>query len=418
MNVQSRVQAAAAIVILAAGAAGAHATILKSRPSGLVIITLDTTRADRLPAYGFGSISTPAIDELASRGAVFDEAVSVAPLTLPAHTSLFTGLYPALHGVRENSSRPLDRSHATLAGVLHDRGFQTAAFVGSIVLAADRGLATGFDVYDDGRANATPTPKRRQGSEVVDRATSWIDRLDGRPFFLWVHLYDVHAPQALPVEFRRASGDRYEGGIAYVDAQIGRLLDALGRRKLSSKTVIVVAGDHGESLGEHGEKQHGLFLYESTLRVPLVVCVPGVAARRVAAVTSLVDVFPTVLQLLGIAPRVPHDGVSLVPALTGGRLPNRAIYAESMYAVSFGRRPLRMIRDGEFKFIDAPRPELYNLAADPFEEHNLADEHLATAAALKRELPPIRADVSGQGVAAGLPPERLQALEALGYVGR
>jgi arylsulfatase A-like enzyme len=418
MSVHSRLRTTAAIVALAAGTAGARAMILRPSPSGLVIITLDTTRADRLPAYGFGSVATPAIDALVSRGAVFDEAVSVAPLTLPAHTSLFTGLYPANHGVRENGSRPLDRSHATLAGVLHDRGFHTAAFVGSIVLAADRGLSAGFDVYDDGGERGAPAPHRRDGGEVVDRARAWIGGLDGKPFFLWVHLYDVHAPQALPMEFRRASGDRYEGGIAYVDAQIGRLLDALGRRRLSSKTVIVVAGDHGESLGEHGENEHGIFLYESTLRVPLVVCVPGVAARRVAAVTSLVDVFPTVLQLLGIAPSVPHDGVSLVPALTGGRLPNRAIYAESMYAARFGWGPLRMIRDREFKFIDAPRPELYDLEADPVEGQNLADAHSAIAAALKRELLAMDVDVSVRGDAARLPPDRLQALQALGYVGR
>src|SRR5262249_20762587 len=155
------------------------------------------------------------------------EAVSVAPLTLPAHTSLFTGLYPANHGVRENAGRGLDQSHATLAGILHDRGFHTAAFVGSVVLAGDRGLSRGFDVYDDGRGTGTQVPKRRPGNEVVDRARAWIDGLDGKPFFLWVHLYDVHAPQSLPVDVRRAYGDRYEGGIAYVDAQIGRVLDAL-----------------------------------------------------------------------------------------------------------------------------------------------------------------------------------------------
>jgi arylsulfatase A-like enzyme len=408
----------AAIVLFAGGSAAARTAILRPHPSGLVIITLDTTRADRLPAYGFGGVATPAIDDLATHGVVFDDATSVAPLTLPAHTSLFTGLYPPNHGVRENSATPLDPAHATLARILHDRGFRTAAFVGSVVLAADRGLSTGFGVYDDGRADGTPPPRRRTGSEVVDRAIAWIDGLDGSPFFLWVHLYDVHAPQALPLEFRRTYGDRYEGGVAYVDAQIARLLDVLERRDLLSTTVIVVAGDHGESLGEHGEKEHGVFLYESTLHVPLILRAPGVAPTRVAGAASLVDVFPTVLELLGIASRAPHDGGSLVPGLGGGRLPKRAIYAESMYAAHFGWGPLRMIRDGEFKFIEAPRPELYDLERDPGECHNLADEHLATASALQRELLAMNVDASSHSEAAPLSAERLQALKSLGYVGR
>jgi arylsulfatase A-like enzyme len=418
MTVTCLVRSTVAIVVFAAVAATARSTMVRPRPSGLVIVTLDTTRADRLPAYGFGSVATPAIDGLASRGAVFDEAVSVAPLTLPAHTSLFTGLYPPHHGVRDNTDRALDPAHGTLASLLNERGFHTAAFVGAIVLGADRGLARGFDVYDDGRAPGVRPSRRRPGREVVDRARAWIDGLDDRPFFLWVHLYDVHAPQALPIDLRRAYGDRYEGGIAYVDAQIGRLLDALRQRRLLSNTVIVVTGDHGESLGEHGELEHGIFLYQSTLRVPLVICAPGMTARRVTAPTSLVDVFPTVLQLLGIAPRASHDGVSLVPALTGGGLPARAIYAESMYAAHFGWGPLRMIYDGEFKFIDASRPELYDLSRDPGEQRNLAGEHLATTSAMLHVLLGMNSNVLSQSNAAKLPPDRLQALEALGYVGR
>jgi arylsulfatase A-like enzyme len=418
MRASSIVRTTATLAVLAVGSVAARATIFQARPSGLVIITLDTTRADRLPVYGFGGIGTPAIDGLASHGAVFDDAVSVAPLTLPAHTSLFTGLYPANHGVRENASPALDRSHATLAGVLHDRGFHTAAFVGSIVLHRDRGLAGGFDVYDDGSADGTPAPKRRPGNEVVDRARAWIDHLDGTPFFLWVHLYDVHAPQALPMDLRRRYGDRYDGGIAYVDGQIGRLLDVLRQRDLLANTVVVVAGDHGESLGEHGEKEHGIFLYQSTLRVPLIICAPSLTARRVTATASLVDVFPTVLQLLGIPPHVPHDGISLMPALAGRALPSRAIYAESMYAAHSGVGPLRMIRDCEFKFIDGLRPELYDLDRDPDERHNIGDAHLATASVLRRKLDAMNADVSSQGGATQLPPDKRRALEALGYVGR
>jgi arylsulfatase A-like enzyme len=408
----------AAIIVLAAGGAAARGALIAVRPTGLVIVTLDTTRADRLPAYGFSGIATPALDGLAARGAVFDEAMSVAPLTLPAHTSLFTGLYPPNHGVRDNTDRALDPAHATLARMLHDRGFQTAAFVGSVVLSADRGLSQGFDVYDDGRENGAPPPRRRTGREVVDRARAWINGLTGRPFFLWVHLYDVHAPQTLPMEFRRASGDQYEGGIAYVDTQLGRVLDALAGRHLLSKTIIVVAGDHGESLGEHGEEEHGIFLYDSTLHVPLILCAPGVATTRVTGAASLVDVVPTVLRLLRIAAPARRDGVSLVSALTLGRVPEHALYAESLYAAHFGWGALRMVRDGRFTFIDAPRPELYDLETDPRESHNVADAHIATAVALRRELLDMTASGAAQGDGARLSQDRLRALEALGYVGQ
>jgi arylsulfatase A-like enzyme len=408
------VHAVTALVVLGAAGSG---TLFASRPTGLVIITLDTTRADRLPAYGFGGITTPAIDRLASQGAIFDDTMSVAPLTLPAHTSLFTGLYPPNHGVRENAGRALEPSHETLAGVLRDRGFHTAAFVGSVVLAGDRGLSRGFDVYDDGR-NGRQVPKRRAGSEVVDRANAWIDGLDGKPFFLWVHLYDVHAPQSLPVDLRRAYGDRYEGGIAYVDRQIGRLLEALTRRHLVSNTVVIVAGDHGEALGEHGEQAHGIFLYQSTLHVPLIVCAPGMAPRRVAGTTSLVDVFPTVLQLLGVGVRTPLDGVSLLPALSHGRAPGHVAYAESMYAAHFGRGALRMVRDSRFKYIDASTPELYDLERDPDEQQNLAHERLATASALERALLRMNQDSPPARDAVPLTSERLEALQALGYLGR
>ena len=408
---------AATVVVLSVGAAGTRDTLFPPRPHGLVIVTLDTTRADRLPVYGFSGVATPTIDALASHRAVFDEAVSVAPLTLPAHTSLFTGLYPSHHGVRENADRGLDARHATLAGILHDRGFRTGAFVGATILNADRGLSRGFDVYDDGRQDGTPPPLRRSASDVTDRATAWVRRLNERPFFLWVHLYDVHAPQALPVEFRRAYGDQYEGGIAYLDAQIGRLRDALARRDVVANTVFVVVGDHGESLGEHGEQTHGVFLYESTLHVPLIVCAPGIRGTRVAGVASLVDILPTVLLLLRVPVPAARDGVSLVPALTSGRAPERAVYAESVYAHHFGLGVLRMVRHGGLKFIDGPTPELYDLERDPAETRNLADQHIATAVALQRDLLDVNAapSVHDEGP---LPSERLRALEALGYLGR
>jgi choline-sulfatase len=401
------------IVVVSAGLAASSAH--PPRPSNLVIITLDTTRADRLPAYGFASVRTPAIDRLARTGVVFEDAESVAPLTLTAHTSLFTGLYPPHHGVRDNVDAPLGAAHATLAGILHARGFRTGAFVGSMVLAADRGLARGFDVYDDGGTQGGPGPRRRSATEVVDDAQRWIDGLDGEPFFLWVHLYDVHAPQAPPLEFRRAYGDGYEGAIVYMDSQIARLLETLERKGALATSAIVVAGDHGESLGEHGEREHGIFLYEGALHVPLVIRAPGVAPRHVSGITSLVDVLPTLLNLLGIESSPAIDGRSLVPALRGMPLRDRPIYAESMYATRFGWSPLRMLRDRELKYIDAPRPELYDLDADPSEQCDLSAARPAVLAHMRAELAAIGVTTEAVGApAAGA--DRQRTLASLGYV--
>ena len=292
------------------------------RPRNLVIVTLDTTRADRLPEYGFASIETPAIDWLAREGVVFDQAMSVAPLTLTAHSSLFTGLYPPHHGVRDNADRPLAEDKATIAEMFHARGFRTGAFVGSTVLAADRGLSRGFEKYDEGAGAGGKTPRRRPGNEVTDGAIAWLDSACGSPFFLWVHLYDAHAPQTLPDAFRRKyAGDLYAGGIAFADSQLSRLIEALRTKGVLDSTAIIVAGDHGESLGEHGESEHGIFLYEGTLHVPMIMRAPGLPARRVTGLASLVDVLPTVLDLFGLEPMA-GDGMDLLPTVRGrGDLP-------------------------------------------------------------------------------------------------
>jgi len=386
------------------------------RPHALVIVTLDTTRADRLPVYGYASVSTPALDRLAREGVVFDAASSVAPLTLTAHTSLFTGLYPPHHRVQDNAAPPLDARRPTIATILHAYGFRTAAFVGSTVLAADRGLARGFDVYNDGCAPGVEPPRRRPGDQVMDAALAWLDTVGWSPFLLWVHLYDAHAPQTLPIMYRREYGDAYEGGIAFADAQLQRLVDSLDRKRLLDMTAVIVAGDHGESLGDHGEIEHGIFLYESTLHVPLVVRSPGLAPGRVSSVASLADVLPTVLDLFGL-PATQVDGASLKPALDGRRdLSPRGVYAESMYPLRFGWSPLRAFRDERFKYIDAPRPELYDLEADPFEEHDLSRERPAVMAALRRQLDAVVAgppDATDDG--ARVSPEVQARLAALGY---
>jgi len=389
------------------------------RPRNLVIVTLDTTRADRLPMYGFASIETPAIGTLAREGVVFDQAMSVAPLTLTAHSSLFTGLYPPHHGVRDNADRPLALDKATIAEVLRARGFRTGAFVGSTVLAADRGLSRGFDVYDDGASAAGKAPRRRPANEVIDDALAWLDSSHGSPFFAWVHLYDAHAPQTLPDAFRRKyAGDPYAGGIAFADSQLGRLIDAMRAKGVLDSTAIIVAGDHGESLGEHGESEHGIFLYEGTLHIPMVMRAPGLPARRVTGLASLVDVLPTVVDLFGLEP-MPVDGLDLVPTVRGrGDLPERSIYAESMYARRFGWSPLRAIRDGRFKLVDAPRPELYDLETDPFEEHDLSAARPGLVNAMRAALPGFDAETGREpsGTTPSVEAADIRArLAALGY---
>ena len=385
------------------------------RPRGLVVVTLDTTRADRLPVYGFRGVATPALDRLSREGVVFDRAMTVAPLTLTAHTSLFTGLYPPAHGVRDNADAPLDSAHATLAEMLHSSGFRTAAFVGSTVLGAGRGLARGFDLYIDGGSAAGAAPRRRPGNEVMDEAIAWLEARNAAPFFLWVHLYDVHAPQTLPDDFRRKYGDSYEGAIAFVDLQIARLVDALDRGRRLDTTAVVVAGDHGESLGEHGEVEHGIFVYEGAVHVPLIARIPGVAPRRVSDVVSLVDVLPTIVDVFGIPP-AKTDGVNLVPVLRGERtLAPRDVYAESMYASRFGWSPLRMVRIGNLKFIDAPRPELYDLDVDPFEEDDLSRERPSVVAEMRAAIAGIDDGVLPAATEQPASAQR-RALASVGYV--
>ena len=386
-------------------------------PKNLVLVTLDTTRADRLPPYGFQSASMPAIEQLAHEGVVFLQAFTVAPLTLPAHCSLMTGLYPPHHHVRDNADPPLDAAHPTLAELLRARGFRTAAFVAADVLSADRGLARGFDVYRDATTTSVPHP-RRPANEVVDDALGWLHAGDESRFFLWVHLYDAHAPYQPPEPYRsRFATDAYEGSLAFIDAQVGRLIHRLEADGELNRTLIVVAGDHGESLGEHGELEHGFFLYDSVLRVPLIMRGRGVDAGRFLPVTSLVDVMPTVLGLLQLPSRG-ADGIDLTSSIRdAARTPDRDIYAESLYPRRFGLSGLRAIRGGGSKFIDAPQPEFYQLATDPFEEHNLYQVGSTLPALMRARLDafdPQRSDESASAIA---PADVRARLAALGYVG-
>ena len=404
---------------------------LDREPIGVVLITLDTTRADRLSPYGLMDVSMPHLERLAREGVVFDQASSVAPLTLPAHSSIFTGLFPAAHGVRDNADRPLGAEHTTLAEMLEAEEFETGAFVGSAVLDPERGLQQGFKEYSGvaattlkGRTTTTtlkgrttPDARQRRADEVVNEATRWIEGLRGSGFFLWTHLYDPHRPYDPPEPFRSRHFDPYIGEIAFVDSQIGRLLDALERRGLLDRTLVIVAGDHGESLGDHGERDHGIFLYESVLRVPLIIRGPGIAPRRVGDVVRLVDVMPTILEVLNL-PVPAMDGVSLVSVMHGTRGVDLEVVAESMYPLRFGWSPLRALRGGRYKLIDAPRPELYDLERDPFETRNIFEDRRALAGAMKARLDVLTDHRDARrGADAEVVPARLRDdLAALGYV--
>lgn len=340
------------------------------------------------------------------------------PLTLPSHASLFTGIYPPRLGVRDNASAPLSPAFTTLAEALRERRLRTAAFVASAVLAPHRGLEQGFDSYSDGGAARCPGgAPRRRADAVVEEALSWLGRHDAEPFFAWIHLFDTHRPYDLPSEYKDRYLDPYLAAIAYEDAQIARLIDHLEARGLLDSTLIVVVGDHGESLGDHGEDSHGIFVYQQALHVPFMVRGPGVLPRRVTGAVRLIDVMPTVLDRFGLpAPGV--DGVSLarVDSRTGGDL-NLDVYAESMYARRFGWAPLRALRADRYKLIDAPRAELYDLASDPGEERNVIAEHPTVAAAMLRRL---RSFDSGQEPTTGAEMDNavLDRIESLGYVGR
>ena len=412
-----------AVLVLAAlagawlgGSTGAQA------PLNVVVITLDTTRADRLSPYGYQGAPMPALERLAREGVLFDQATSVAPLTLPAHASLFTGLFPPGHGVHDNAGQALSASHTTLAEILQARSFRTGAFVGSAVLSDDRGLTQGFETYRSARAldRHAKNTRQRRADEVVDDALGWLGDIQGARFLLWVHLYDPHRPYEPPEPYRSMYTDPYVGEIAFADAQIGRLLTVLDQQGLLENTIVVVAGDHGESLGEHGERDHGVFVYESTLRVPLIIRVPGGPRGRIGEVVRLIDVMPTLLDLVRVSgPRM--DGVSLAGLMDGReRRLGLEAYSESKYPQRFGWSPLRALREGRFKVIEAPRPELYDLERDPFETRNLYDERRPLAEALLRRLAALSdgygTPESTGDAAAVLPADLQERLAALGYV--
>lgn len=396
----------------------------------LIVVTLDTTRADRLGAYGAAQIRTPVFDRLAREGVLFEQTESVAPLTLPAHTSIFTGRFPPEHGVRDNGGFFVSPKERTLATVLQHAGFQTGAVVAAYVLDGKWGLNLGFDRYiddfDTAKVRGLGGAVQRPANEVVDRALPWLEQAKDRRFFAWLHFYDAHTPYDPPEPYRTEyAGRPYNGEIAFVDAQLGRLVGFLEQRGLLQKTVIAVIGDHGESLDEHGEASHGFFIYESTSRVPFVIRAPfdRLAGRRVADPVRAVDLMPSVLDLLGVATPNGISGASLVPLMTGAaRELGLESYSESMYPLHhFGWSDVRAMRLGRFKVFDAPRPELYDLDRDPGETQNLFADRRVVADQMLARLQTLHARFAAAGPSSGpapaVDPEVRARLAALGYVG-
>ena len=421
---------AAAVLACAATALGCGEG---GRAPDVLLVTLDTVRADRLGCYGRGGGATPVLDRLAAEGLVAEQAIAVAPLTLPSHASILTGLYPPRHGVRDNDDFRLGASGATLAERFRERGYLTAAAVGSLVLASSQGLDRGFEVYDEpegglpdvsrGAALAYRRLVERRAAEVTDAALRAVARSGDRPFFLWVHYFDPHADYEPPSPWReRFPAQPYEGEIAYVDAEVGRLLDGLGARGRSSDLLVAVVADHGEGLGEHGEATHGVLLYETTLRVPLVLRWPGRIApgTRVREPVSIADLAPTILDLLGLPPIAGAEGRSFAAAARGEAAPPRGpIYSETLYGErAFGWARLVAMREGAIKLVDAPEPELYDLDRDPHERRDLASISPGELGERRRRLRDLLGEIAaGEPGPPGAPDgERRVLLESLGYV--
>jgi len=400
----------------------------RAATSNVIIITIDTLRADHLACYGNKKIQTPNIDALARSAARFTRASTPVPVTLPAHSALFTGSFPMANGMHDFAGNTLSPSAVTLAETLHSRGYATAAFIGAAVLDSRFGLNQGFDTYFDHfdfsrQDGASLDRMERPGNQVMDEALRWLKANPRKPFALWVHLYDPHYPYTPPEPFAsRYKADPYDGEIAFADAQVGRLISYLRDANLFQNAIIVLAGDHGEGLGEHGEKTHGFFLYNSTLRVPLLIKIPEAPTRVVETETSLVDVMPTVLQALHLPIPPSVQGRSLLSEILGrGNTLAPALYAENyLPLLHFRWSQLRSIEQRGLKYIDAPKPELYDLRSDPHELRNLMATRAATAHQLRDTLYDVvrrYTPASGQAAKSTLTDPALEErLRSLGYV--
>src|SRR5581483_11431448 len=399
----------------------------------IVFITVDTTRADRMGFMGNNRALTPNLDAVARQGIVFERAYSQAPLTPVSHATIFTGTYPQFHTVTD-FGHPLPTLLPYLPDILQKAGYKTAAFVGSLILDPRASMAPGFDrgfsIFDAGfRAKADPDEDRystveRRAGDVVGHAIGWLNKNPKSPFFVWVHLYDPHAPYDPPAPYNKRFKDPYDGEIAYADASLGKLFTYLRQKGLYEQTLIVMMSDHGESLGAHGESMHGIFLYDETIHVPLIMKLPSelLARRRVSARVRLVDVAPTILSMLSLPLPPTFQGESLVPQMKGEAkgASDLPAYAETDYPHrAFGWSGLRSLRSGKYLFVHAPKRELYDQSQDHDAAHNLAASSPAVATTLQAQIDDFHdktAILSNKEVPTQLSADQAENLSALGYV--
>jgi arylsulfatase A-like enzyme/predicted Zn-dependent protease len=412
-------------------------------PPNIILITVDTTRADRMGFLGSQRGLTPNLDSLARRSVVFTHAYSQAPFTAPSHATILTGTYPQFHQV-EDFQVPLSKDLPFAPAILKAHGYHTAAFVGSIVLDPFQGLGIGldrgFDFYDAGFHMAAPgedhyTSTDRRATVVVAHALAWLSKRPPSPFFIWVHLYDPHYPYEAPEPFKsRYKSAPYDGEIAYSDSALGKLLTYLRAHGLFENSVIAMMSDHGESLGDHGERFHGFFLYDATIHVPLLLKLPGdrLAGKRIENHVGLVDVLPTILQTVGVTVPQEIQGESLLGIMEPKPLaaasdrvaaaapPDRPpLYSETEYGVrAYGWSSVRSLRTGKYLFVEAPRRELYDTTVDPNAEHDLSATSRAVADTLQAQLDAFRRKTSksGEAPASSNDPEAQEKLAALGYM--
>ena len=411
---------AAALAVPAAG---------QTRPN-VILITIDTLRADYLGCYGNTRIPTPNLDALAAQGTIFDRAYCQAPMTPPSHASILTGTYPPTHGVRDFTSSGLRAGFPTLASILKRSGYNTAAFVSAYVLDSVWGFNQGFDYYYDHFEpkefqGVNPGNVQRKAGETITLANDWLSKKPRTPYFLWVHLFDPHHDYNPPEPFHsRYASDLYGGEVAYADHELGRLFDALRANGDWDRSLIVAVSDHGEGRGEHEEYEHGFFLYEATLRIPLIVKLPKGATKqapRIRDVVASVDIAPTIVQVAQAQAdrQVPMQGRGLLAQVLGkGGASASIAYGETLYPrTTFGWSELAAFVEGNFKYIEAPSPELYDLVADPEEQSNLYATRRAMADGLRQKLNLARSRMANQtGAASSTDSERIEALRALGYV--
>jgi choline-sulfatase len=395
----------------------------------VILITIDTLRADHVGCYGAQMVKTPTLDALARDGVVFERAISQVPLTWPSHAVILTGTYPFQNGVQDFTGQPLSPQFRSVAQAFKQAGYATGAVISAFVLDRSWGLGRGFDFYDDAFSAETFQKKdiglvdRRAGDSVA-HAIAWLKRTQRRPFFLWLHLYDPHSPYDPPEPFRTEySSHLYDGEIAYADHELEKLMDWLKQNRMYGSALIVALSDHGESLGEHGENEHGFFIYNSTVHVPLILKPPvrsGILSGHRAEPVETTAVAPSLMQLAGVKDSIQEQFQSsgLLDKNAGAR---NSAYSETFYPFSsFGWSPLHALESDRYHYIEAPKPELYDLESDPTEKRNIAEEQPATVAVLKEKVQQILAHNPFARPEAGAPnlsPDAQEKLRALGYSG-